>query len=100
MVLCVLCVSAVSSVSIRLIQKLRRVHDFGLEAGPLGSGFELEQAAGVTGEHDVGLGRGDVVQLAIENLGRALGMGDVVDSGAAAAPVRFLHLDELDPWNL
>ena len=51
--------------------------------------LDLEEAAGVAGGDDRGAGGGDVVDFALEKLVGHLGLDEVVDAGAAAAPHRF-----------
>ena len=58
---------------------------------------DLKVASGVGGGEDRGAGADDVADLADEELLGLLGLGDVVDAGAAAAPIGLGQLDELEP---
>ena len=54
-------------------------------------------AAGIRGGHGGRLAFLQVRQLAVEQFRGLLGLGDVVDAGAAAAPVGFRQVDHLQP---
>ena len=56
---------------------------------------DLEQAAGVAGGDDFRLGRADVLHLAFEELVGHLGLREVVNARAAAAPVALGQFHEL-----
>ena len=56
---------------------------------------DLKVAPGVGGGEDRCAGADDVSDLADEELFGLLGLGDVVDAGAAAAPIGLGELDEL-----
>jgi len=56
---------------------------------------DLEQAAGVAGGDDFRPGRADVLHLAFEELVGHLGLREVVDARAAAAPVALGQFHEL-----
>jgi hypothetical protein len=71
----------------------------GREAVPLRSQAELQQAARVASGDHVGVHSRDMPHLAVENLGRQFGMEQVIDPGTAAAPVGFLHIEELQAGN-
>src|SRR2546428_4660070 len=58
---------------------------------------QLQQAPGVGGQDQVRLRLVDAPHLAFEQSLRHLVLRHVVDSGAAAAHVRFLELDQLEP---
>ena len=58
---------------------------------------DLKVAPGVGGGEDRCAGADDVPDLADEELFGLLGLGDIVDAGAAAAPVGLGQLDELEP---
>ena len=58
---------------------------------------DLKVAPGVGGGEDRCAGADDVPDLADEEQFGLLGLGDVVDAGAAAAPVGLGELDELEP---
>src|SRR3989338_1837986 len=60
---------------------------------------KLNRAAGIARRDNGRAGRGDVSYLAVEEFGCQLGVRDVVDARAAAAPFRLGELDELDPGN-
>ncbi len=53
------------------------------------TGGDLEEAARIAGDHDLGAGLGQAVQLAIQELLGDLGVQQIVDAGAAAAEVRL-----------
>src|SRR5438067_10913 len=57
----------------------------------------LQQAARVCARVDVGLGREDVLRLAVAELARCLRLREVVDAGAAAADLLLSRLDKLEP---
>ena len=58
---------------------------------------DLKVAPGVGGGEDRCAGADDVPDLPDEELFGLLRLGDVVDAGAAAAPVGLGELDELEP---
>ena len=55
---------------------------------------DLQEATGIPGGHDGRAGGGDVVDLAFEKFPGHLGLGDVVNAGATAAPVCLRQFDE------
>ena len=57
---------------------------------------DLKVAPGVGGGEDRCAGADDVPDLADEELFGLLGLGDVVDAGAAAAPIGLGEFDELE----
>ena len=67
-------------------------------AGVVGVGgeavLELEVAAGVGGGDGGGGGGGEVGEFSGEEFGGLLGLGDVIDAGAAAAPRGFWEFGE------
>ena len=66
-------------------------------AGAAERGRDLEQAAGVRADVEVGLGREHVRRLAVAERARRLRLDEVVDAGAAAAELLLGRLDELEP---
>ena len=58
---------------------------------------DLKVAPGVGGGEDRCAGADDVPDLPDEELFGLLGLGDIVDASAAAAPVGLGELDELEP---
>ena len=56
----------------------------------------MKVAPGVRGGEDGCTGADDVPDLTDEELFRLLGLGDVIDAGAPAAPVGFGELDEFE----
>ena len=64
-----------------------RVDEFEGDSGFTGSIRDLEKAAGVRGGDNRGPGLVNMAEFALKELVRHLGLGDVVDSGTATAPV-------------
>ena len=60
---------------------------------------DLKVAPGVGGGEDRCAGADDVPDLADEELFGLLGLGDIIDAGAAAAPIGFGEFDKLEPRN-
>ena len=56
---------------------------------------DLEMAAGIGGGDHLGPGFFDMADLPLQQLGRHLGLGDIVNPGAAAAPCRFAEFRQL-----
>ena len=56
---------------------------------------DLQVASGIGGGEDRGAGADDVPDLTHEELFRLLGLGDVINPGAPAAPVGLGKFDEL-----
>src|SRR5215831_7987315 len=56
--------------------------------------LDLQDAAGVGRHHRLGPGGSDVADLASEQTGGHLGLGEVIDAGRAAAPVGFREIDQ------
>ena len=81
------------------VKQFHRVKDLDLPAVPVYTVPDLQDAAGIAGGHHVGRSLPDVVHLAREQPVRHGGMGNVVNAGAAAAPVRFLQFDEFETGN-
>ena len=71
-------------------------HALGGAGGPTQAVDELEVAAGVGGGDDGGAGGVQVGDLAFQEATGGRGLGDVVDAGAAAAPLGFGALAQLD----
>lgn len=61
----------------------------------LGAVEDLQHAAGVAGGDDGRAGALDVLQLAVEQFTRLLGLRDVVDARTAAAPGALGQLGDL-----
>ena len=63
------------------------------------AGLELHGAAGVAGGADLRAGLGQMAELAVQKFLRHLGLRDVVDARAAAAPVGFGQFHEVQTGN-
>ena len=61
--------------------------------------LELKKASRVARHQDVQFGLPYPLHLAIEDLHRKLGLGQVIDTRAAAALIRSFHLDQFDSRN-
>ena len=62
-------------------------------------GDQLQQAAGVSGGHDSGLGGNDVGHLAVQQLIRHFRLREIVDARTAAAPIGLGQFHQLDSGN-
>ena len=60
---------------------------------------ELQQAAWVTGSDDRRARGFNVAQLAVEKLVGHLGLDEIVNAGAAAAPGAFREINQFKVWN-
>src|SRR5262245_42055525 len=64
-----------------------------------GAGDKLEETAGVSGGDSARVCGFDVPQFSFEQLSSHFGLGDIVDSSAAAAPVGLRQFDQLQTRN-
>jgi hypothetical protein len=58
---------------------------------------DLEKAAGIAGDHYLGAGQGQAIQLAVQEFLGDLGVQEIVDSGAPAAKVRLPQRHQREP---
>ena len=85
--------------AIAQVEQFHRVHYPQRQIGLPDFALDLQQAAGVRGQHDLGPGRDDIVELPPRQPIRHLGFVQVVDAGRAAAHARLGQLAELQAGN-
>src|SRR5262245_61104152 len=69
------------------VQQLNGVHHLSTQPGAFDPAGELQQAAGIAGGDHIGVDRGDVLHLAVQQTHRHLGLGQIVGAGTSAAPI-------------
>ena len=79
-----------------IVEEFDDVLDLHRQAAFFDTVIELEQAAGIGGEENVRTGFLDAIDFLLEDVHGHVVMSDVVDTGAAAAPIRFGQTDEFD----
>src|SRR5712691_9223209 len=93
-------VSSRSGISVSPVQQFDDVENRDIRAVGAKAGLDLENAPGVGGHHGFRPGGHDVLHLAMQQAGRHLGLRQIVDTGRAAAPVRFLEIHDLQARDL
>jgi hypothetical protein len=94
---------AISSLSVTVIstrQNLDRVLDLGGKPMAGDALTQLQDAARVTRDNELGLYSSDMGDLTVQKLLRSVGMSQVIDPGTPTAPVALRHFKQLQIGNL
>ena len=94
---------AISSLSVAVIstcQNFDRVLDCGGKPMPGDSLAQLQNAARVARDNELGLYGSDMGDLTVQKLLSSVGVSQVIDPGTPAAPVAFRHFEQLQLGDL
>src|SRR5207247_9744410 len=86
-----------STRAVRLVEQIEQVHDANVRPGVAEPALDLHEAARVRRDDGVRAGALDVRHLALQDRAGELRLRDVIRAGAAAAPVRLLERDHVQP---